>query len=192
MLLTEFHNTNKPDTVVFSFARMQPPTMGHEKLVKAMLETAISNKADHVLYLSQTNNGGDDPLLWEEKVNICKRAFTGVKVSEDANIHTPFQALKQLCEKYDNVILIVGEDRVSQYDNMHKYYEEYGAKKFAITEAGKRSVGVDGVEGISASIAREYAHRGNYKQFKGVLPSNVTEDVAKEIYNKIRERSNES
>jgi len=40
-------------TVVFAFGRFNPPTMGHELLVKAVKKLADQRNADHVIYASR-------------------------------------------------------------------------------------------------------------------------------------------
>jgi len=185
MILNEFYNTQRPDTVVFSFARMQPPTLGHCKLIKKVIETAKQHNADHMLFLSQTNNAETDPLLWEDKRNIVNMMFPGLSISEDVEAKTPFHALRMLGERYDNVILVVGEDRVEEFKTMENYTKDWGINSFAIVESGKRNDN-GGVESISSTIAREYATHNKFNDFRTLLPETLSEDYVNDIFNKVR------
>ena len=44
------------DTVVLSFGRLNPPTIGHELLVNTLKKEAVKNKATPMLYLSHTKD----------------------------------------------------------------------------------------------------------------------------------------
>ena len=49
-------------TVVFAFGRFNPPTTGHELLVKAVKKLAAANKADHAIYASKSQDAKKNPL----------------------------------------------------------------------------------------------------------------------------------
>ena len=182
--LTEAGN----DTVVFTFGRFNPPTIGHEKLVQKVLNVANKANADHVIYLSQTHKPGKDPLSWKDKTSLFKKMFPDANVSNNAEVKNPYGALASLGETYDNVIMVVGADRANQFDTeMRKYLDEYGIKNFQVVDAGFRDPDAEGVEGMSASKARSLAVDGNFKGFAQALPSTISNANKKTIYNKIRQ-----
>ena len=53
--------------VVFTFGRMNPPTIGHQKLVDKVEAIAKKEKAPARVYLSHTQNNKKDPLNYAEK-----------------------------------------------------------------------------------------------------------------------------
>lgn len=57
---------NPPDninTIIFTMARMNPPTPGHLSLIKTLIEQAINLNVNRVfLILSKTNDNSDDPI----------------------------------------------------------------------------------------------------------------------------------
>ncbi len=180
----------KNDTVVFTFGRFNPPTIGHQKLVSKVVEVASSHMADHVVYLSQTQKPGKDPLSWEDKVSLFKKMFATVVVSTDASVKNPYIALETLGKKYDNVIMVVGSDRVERFKgDMQKYLAEWDIKNFEVVSAGERDPDAEGAEGMSASKARQLATDGNFAAFAQALPSTINNATKKVVYNKIRKNS---
>lgn len=174
-------------TVVFTFGRMNPPTVGHERLVKTVAETARKVGGDHVIYLSQTCASPTDPLEWNFKRRVCESAFPGVNISRDILIKTPFQALKYLGESYNKVILVVGSDQVKEFaDRMTPYAKEWHID-FEIISAGERISESEGVEGMSASKLRQLALEGKAEKFYEGLPKNLSLDVKKLVFQRVIE-----
>ena len=181
---------SKNDTIVFTFGRMNPPTVGHEKLVQRVQEVARQADAEHVVFLSQTQKKGKDPLSFKTKLDLARKMFPSANISTDTSVRTPYMALETLGKKYDNVIMVVGSDRVEQFKNeMSKYTKEYGIENFDVVSAGERDPDAEGVEGMSASKARELATNGNFDLFKQALPNSISNSTKKVIYNEIRKNS---
>ena len=79
--------------VVFTFGRMNPPTIGHEKLVNKLKAIASKEKADARIYLSHTNKPGSDPLSYNDKIKFAQKAFGIAYKSKSKQI---FQIAKEL------------------------------------------------------------------------------------------------
>ena len=181
----------KNDTVVFTFGRFNPPTIGHQKLAEKVQAVAAKlPNADHVVYLSQTQKPGKDPLSWKDKISLFKKMFPTVNVSTDTSIKNPYLALEALGKKYDNVIMVVGSDRVERFKgDMQKYLHEWGIVNFDVISAGERDPDAEGAEGMSASKARQLATDGNFEEFSKALPSTINNATKKVVFNKIRKNS---
>ena len=70
--------------VVFMFGRFNPPTTGHEKMVKRAI--AVARRAgirDVRLYPSFTQDPKKNPLPHKEKVKWLRKFFKGVKIVDD-------------------------------------------------------------------------------------------------------------
>jgi nicotinic acid mononucleotide adenylyltransferase len=85
--------------IVFTFGRMNPPTIGHAKLVDKVQSVAKSEKADARVYLSHTSVQDDpknkkDPLNYKQKIKYAKKAFGSIMSSSQ----TPKQYFKS-CQK---------------------------------------------------------------------------------------------
>ena len=58
-------------TCYFTFGRFNPPTIGHEKLLRTLEKQAASN--DYLIYPSQTFKKPNNPLPYDYKVKTLKK-----------------------------------------------------------------------------------------------------------------------
>ena len=157
--------------------------LNHEKLITKLLEVARTNKADHIVYLSQTQNTTTDPLPWQFKSRACQAAFPGVKFCKETAIKTPFQALESLAMGYKNAIFVVGEDRLLEFQQrMTPYVDQYGLDNFQIISAGVRNPKSKGIEGMSGSKMRQYVMEGDTESFYNGLPQRLTKRMREQLY----------
>ena len=98
-------------TVVFSFGRMNPMTNGHEKLAEKLKSEASKRNADAKLFLSHSQNSKKDPLDYATKLRFARKAFGAIVQKSSAKVI--FQVLEELNGKYDNIVMVVGSDRIS-------------------------------------------------------------------------------
>ena len=90
------------NTAVFAFGRMNPPTIGHSKLVDMVKQ----QPGKHFVFLTHTQKPKTDPLTYAQKVKYAKQTFSGVSIG-DANVKTIIQALQKLESMgYVNVISV--------------------------------------------------------------------------------------
>ena len=173
--------------VVIAFGRMNPPTIGHEKLVSKIRTTARSNRATPMLFLSHSQDKKKNPLSYEDKIRLSKKAF-GAMVTK-SNARTIIDVAKDLEKKYDELIVIGGSDRVQEFQNLLDRYngKDYAFEKITVVSAGERDPDSDDVSGMSASKLRELAQTGKFTEFKKGLPRKLQNGKeAKEMYDKIR------
>jgi phosphopantetheine adenylyltransferase len=177
-------------TVVFAFGRFNPPTTGHELLVKAVKKLASMNKADHVIYASRTQNSKKDPLPVNKKIHYLNLMFPGTRfVAANEEVRTFIEAVKQLNKKYRNIIMVAGSDRVSEYKTILEKYngKEFDYNSIQVISAGERDPDSDNASGMSATKMRAAATKGDYTNFKKGLPSHIRDIDAKLLMNDVRE-----
>jgi hypothetical protein len=175
----------KGKTAVISWGRMNVPTQGHEKLVNAVVNTARKVSGKPMIFLSHTNDKLKNPLTYEQKIKLAKKAFGNIIV--ESNAKTIIQVLKMLDSQYDNVIIVVGSDRVMEFDLFVKKYNgiEYNYTSLDVQSAGNRDPNASDVSGMSASKVRAAAASGNFNLFKSGLPTRLQSD-AKKVYEMVR------
>lgn len=171
---------------IFTFGRMNPVTKGHAKLVQKVLSESREGNADHFIFVSQTNASPNNPLPWEYKMRVLETIYPGVNIARDKKIKTPYQALEHLAETYSEITFIVGDDRMNNFKSMHDYAKVWGVRQFEIKSAGRRIAESKGDESASGSKARQLAREGNYKAFCELMPARLSDDIKRDIYNKIR------
>jgi len=187
MLLRELYEA-PGKTATLAFGRLNPPTIGHAKLVDAI----TAQEGDHYLFLSQTQKPKTDPLDFATKIKFAKQFFPGVNIGHQA-VKTPVQALEQLQSLgYTDIIFIAGSDRV---DGFQKLFDTYNGQpdktgkvpfKFnsiRVVSAGERDPDADGAEGMSASKMRVAAASGNLEAFAQGVPD---KKLAKTMYDAVR------
>ena len=112
-------------TAVFSFGRFNPPTVGHEKLIKKVESIAEQNKADFYIYPSWSQSPDKDPLPHESKYKYMKKAFPKYadKIISNKKCKTAIHVLTKLYNAgYESVMMVVGSDRISEFDRLLNKY----------------------------------------------------------------------
>lgn len=177
------------NTVVFAFGRFNPPTVGHELLVKLVKKIAKTRKADYVIYASRTTDKKKNPLTIERKLHFLNMMFPGTTfVGATATERTPIEVAKFLNTKYKNVVFVAGSDRVESFKELLNKYngKEYNFDSIEVISAGERDPDADDASGMSASKMRAAAQKGDFDAFKQGLPSLFREIDAKQLMNDVR------
>ena len=169
--------------VVFSFGRLNPITIGHEVLVNKVVSVARSQNAIARIYLSHTQNSNKDPLSYSDKMSFARAAFGNVVIK--SNARTVIEIMQSLDkEKFTDVTMIVGSDRVKEFEVLLNKYndKEYKMNTIAIVSAGERDPDAEGVAGMSASKMRQLAKEKKEKEFIAGAASKMPLLVRKKMY----------
>ena len=189
---TQFLKEAKNEKVaVVTFGRMNPPTIGHQKLVDEVLRVARSNKGEPMVFLSHTQKKDKDPLDYNTKVAIAGKAFG--KVIKKDTVNNPFDVVyKMRDEGYTHVFFVAGSDRVPQYNAMFKKYsghpdpEKDIGVELQVVSAGDRDPDSDSAEGMSASKMRAFAMENDYSHFVLGSPKKLREPDVKKMFIAVR------
>jgi len=177
-------------TVVMAFGRFNPPTIGHELLVKAVKKLAQQKNADHVIYASRSQDAKKNPLSVDKKVKYLNLMFRNTHfAAANEHVRTFIEAAKELNKKYKNIIMVAGSDRVPEFKRLLTTYngKEFNYDTIEVISAGERDPDADDATGMSASKMRAIAVKGNYIEFKKGLPSTVRDIDGRRLMNDIRE-----
>ena len=169
-------------TAVMAFGRMNPPTIGHQKLV----DKIKSLPGDPYLFLSQTQKPKTDPLDFATKLKFARRFFPGVSTGAP-DVKTIIQALSKVENMgYSELIYVAGSDRVDSFEELLNKYNgagDYSFDTINVVSAGERDPDAEGAEGMSASKMRELARAGDFEQFAQGVPD---PKLARELYDAVR------
>lgn len=168
-------------TAVVAFGRMNPPTIGHAKLV----DTIKSQGGDPYVFLSQSQKPKTDPLPFEDKLRYAKFFFPNITIG-NPEVRTPIQMMQKLESMgYTDIIYVAGSDRVAAFDKLFNDYngKDYNFNSIQVVSAGERDPDADGAEGMSASKMRSAAAEGDLETFKQGVPH---QEVADEMFNAVR------
>jgi len=162
-------------SVAFTFGRFNPPTIGHEKL---MDKTRGANK-NYRVYASQSQDPKKNPLSFKNKVSVMKKMFpVHARRIRTNKAVTAIDVMVDLYkEKHTDVLMVVGSDRVSEFDKLLNKYNgkkaTHGYYKFnsiRVISAGERDPDAEGASGMSASKMRKAVQDNDYAAFSQGLP----------------------
>jgi len=195
MKFRDFLTEKTEKHAVMAFGRMNPVTLGHEKLVNKVQEIAKNVGGSAHIVVSHSQDAKKNPLTAAQKVKHAKRAFPGVNVTASDASAPNFlaQAAKLHKQGVTHFHMVGGQDRAEEFKTLLNKYNgvkgphgSFNFKKIEVHSAGDRDPDAEGVEGMSASKMREHASNGNFKEFRKGVPSKMTDAHAKEMYNHVR------
>ena len=154
----------------FTFGRFQPPTTGHKENFDGVKRAAGSN--DYRIYISQTvDKKGSNPLPPARKKYYMDKMFPEHRGKIFSGPKQPVEILQDLMlAGYDEVVFLVGSDRVSAMQFLHKYNgKDFSFRKIEIKSSGSRDADGD-TFAISGTKMRRAAHAGDFKLFRQGIP----------------------
>ena len=176
-------------TLTVVFGRFNPPTVGHEKLLKSADRMAEGD--DFKVYPSRTQDPKKNPLDADMKVSYMKKMFSDYKenIVNDPNMRSIFDVLVAANEDgYDNINIVVGADRQAEFENLAQKYngELYEFNLIRVISAGARDSEAEGVEGMSASKMRKAVVEDDFASFRRGTPKTLDDGDTQALFNAVR------
>jgi len=181
------------DTAVFTLGRFNPPTTGHEKLIKKLDSVAKQNGSEMYVYPTHSNDPAKNPLPHGLKVAYMKKMYKkyakNIQISKARNV---FEVAKVLFDKgHKSIIMVVGSDRVTEFTKLLEKYNGtksthgfYEFESIQVVSAGERDPDAEGVSGMSASKMRAAAADGDKDSFLQGVPSSFKD--GDKLYSDVR------
>ena len=180
--------------VYFTFGRMNPPTVGHGKVMDAL--AMKSGKADYKVFVSQSQDAKKNPLSYSDKIKHTRKMFPkhARNIMVDKSVKTAINAMVALYDQgYKSVTMVVGDDRITEFEVLLKKYNGtkarhgfYNFKNIRIVSAGKRDPDATGIEGMSASKQRENASKNDFVSFSQGVPKSMSNPDTRKLFNDVR------
>jgi hypothetical protein len=173
---------------VFTFGRMNPPTIGHRKLADRVQEVAKEHGAEHEIVLSRSQDPEKNPLSPEQKEKHAKRVLGStakVKIADEKAPSVIDQAKRIASEGIEHLIMVVGSDRVEEMKKLLDSYngKEFNFKKIDVVSAGARDPDSESEEeSASGTKQRGHALAGRFGHFAKGLPADVRPEHAQELF----------
>lgn len=189
-LLELFEQSGK--TVAVTFGRLNPPTIGHEKLIEAVLKQPADA---HFLFVSHTSKPTGknktrlaNPLPFDVKLGFIQQAFSNISIG-DTSVKTVMEMMKHLENQgFQNVIFVCGSDRVPDFTQLLNAQNgiDYNLESIEIKSSGQRDPDGEGVEGVSGTKMRQAAIDNDLETFKSGLASGL-QNNAEEVFSAVRQ-----
>jgi len=174
--------------LIFAFGRFNPPTTGHDKLMREVITQARKNNANHIVYASASQDKRKNPLDVNTKVRFMKKMFPRNKIQAAGGTQRTFMEILKFYDKmYGEIIMVAGSDRIREFQSLADKYngKEYNYKSIKVASSGERDPDAEGVSGMSASKMREMAKNDDYRNFKrGVV--NLSDSDTKALFAAVR------
>ena len=156
--------------VAFTFGRFNPPHAGHGKMMDAV-KSYGGDTGNYRIYPSRTQDNKKNPLSADQKIKHMRAMFKDHKDKiQNSEAHRNiFDIMKDLNDEgHEHVTMVVGDDRVKEFDKLTKKYNgvHYDFKSINVKSAGKRDPKSDDpLEALSASSLRKHATSGDHEAF---------------------------
>lgn len=154
------------NTIVCAVGEFNPPTVGHELLVKTVKKLAEQKRSAHVIYTSPSKNS----LIQEDKkAHYLNLMFpkTSFKSINESNLQ---EVITELHKKYKKIILVVGTDQITEMRKLQNV----------------ELIPVDKDPEADNTKMKQFASKGIYEEFKKKLPSTIRDIDGKRLMNEMR------
>jgi hypothetical protein len=178
------------DTLTIAFGRFNPPTIGHEKLLKATKKAATGGTLK--IYPSRTQDPKKNPLDPSTKISFMRKMFPDYaeQIINDPDMKSIFDVLVNADKDgYSNVNIVVGSDRQSEFENLAQKYngDLYQFDLIRVISAGMRDADAEGAEGMSASKMRKAVMDDDFDSFRKGTPKQLDDGDAQTLFNAVRQ-----
>jgi len=154
------------NTIVCAVGEFNPPTVGHELLVKTVKKLAEQKNSAHVIYTSPSKNS----LIQEDKKEHYLNLMfpkTKFKSINESNLQ---EVITELHKKYKKIILVVGTDHITEMRKLQNV----------------ELIPVDKDPEADNTKMKQFASKGIYEEFKKKLPSTIRDIDGKRLMNEMR------
>ena len=184
-------------SIVFTFGRFNPPTIGHGKLLDKMNSVRADVKR---VYLSKSEDSDKNPLKFRQKISLMKRMFPRyANQIVTSNSNQIFEIAVELHKQnFTEIFMVVGSDRVREFETTLNKYNDvkarhgyYNFDNINVLSAGERDPDAEGATGMSASKMRSAAKSNDFTKFKQGLPSSFARSKdAEDMFKQVRKGMN--
>jgi len=181
------------DTLTVVFGRFNPPTKGHEKLLKSAKKASIGG--DLKIYPSRTHDPKKNPIDPDMKISFMKKMFPDFEenIINDDEMRSIFNVLIAASEEgYSSVNIVVGSDRQAEFENLAQKYngDLYNFELIRVISAGVRDADAEGVEGMSASKMRKAVIEDDFESFRRGIPKTLDDGDTQSLFDAVRQGMN--
>lgn len=170
-------DTTNDQPIVIAPGRFNPPTRGHQQLIKTLIQLGQQLNAKPVIIVIDSKKYNErNPLSGDIRVEYLRKMFPGIDIHQAKNA---YDAILDLHNDYKEVPVggVTGADRANSYKELIgrvfglREKERYEAKIL------NRDPDADDVVGVSGTKAREAAVRNDEGSFRAMTGLNHEDAV---------------
>lgn len=176
--------------VTVVFGRFNPPTKGHEKLLKTAEQ--ISMGGEIRIYPSRIQDSKRNPLDPDIKVSFMKKMFPDFKdaIINDSEMGSIFDVLSALSNQgFDAVNIVVGNDRQGEIDNLAQKHngELYNFNEINVMPGGVTDLDTQSSSVYSSSKLRKAVADNDIKTFKKGIGKTLSDSETQSLFDAVRQ-----
>ena len=157
--------------IVLGFNEFQSPSAVHEVYINSIKKLASSQKADHVIFASCTEDK-KIPLPVDRKIYFLERMFPKTNFLACNEVVNDITTItKVLFEKYKHVTIVTSQSQVTIYEKL-------------LHDLNVQIIGIQDFSPNTKIV--ESLKKGDFSSFKKTLPFTITELDSKRLMNEMR------
>jgi hypothetical protein len=167
-----------PRKAIFTYGRLNPPTIGHKLMIDNLIKEAKKNNADPYIVITHTQNKKKNPLSVDEKMLLIARMYPGIPIlaTSKQEPNPTYIVNKLKTNGYADVSMMVGSNRIGQFDWVG----------VPVVSGGVRNANTNKPTGVSATEARKAATKGNLNTFARMVNTNNPNKWMRLIANRLK------
>lgn len=178
------------DYVTVVFGRFNPPTKGHEKLLKTAEQISMGGQLR--IYPSRIQDSKRNPLDPDIKVSFMKKMFPDFKdnIINDSEMGSVFDVLSALSnEGFDGINIVVGNDRQAEIDNLAQKHngELYNFNEINVMPGGITDLDTQSSSALSSSKLRKAAADNDIKTFKRGIGKLLNDSETQSLFSAVQQ-----
>ena len=178
------------------FGRLNPPHLGHKKMLDQLKK--LAGHEDFMIWPTWSQGKAKDPLDHLTKLGWIKKMFPEYvnNIKSDKQLRPlPFVLQHLMMENYTDVVIVCGSDRTKDFAFNVKWNRKetgegkayYAFDTVTIDSTGlERDPDSDGTSGLSASLMRDAAKNTKTRDFLGGIGDLLNTDDALELMADVR------
>ena len=177
------------DAVTVVFAKFNPPTSSHERLLSAAEK--MSSHGDFRIYPSRSQDSKQNPLDPDTKIKYMKKMYPKYEdnIINNENMKTLFDVLAGLEEDgYTDVTLVVGSSRLGEFKNLSNKYngDLYNFNTINVVSVGKDIESGEDITSKSPAAMIQAVTKNDFPTFRSGVPKALTDKEAKTLFSTLK------
>ena len=177
------------DAITIVFARFNPPTSAHERLLNAAQK--MSSHGDFRIYPSRSQDSKQNPLDPDTKIKYMKKMYPKYEenIINNESMKTLFDVFAGLEEDgYTDVTLVVGSSRLGEFKNLANKYngDLYNFNTINVVSVGKDIEAGEDMTAKSPAAMLQAVTKNDFPTFRSGIPKALTDKETKTLFSTLK------
>lgn len=176
--------------ITIVFGRFNPPTAGHEKLLRTA--KSVSAGGEIRVYPSRIQDPKKNPLDPDIKVSFMKKMFPEFEenIINDSDMNSIFDVLTSVAEEgYTSVNIVVGSDRQAEIDKLAQKHngDLYNFDLINVVAGGITDLDTQSASAVSSSKMRKAVMDNDFRAFRRGVLKKLDDAETQSLFDAVRQ-----